>query len=142
MTEELKQLQGGGKSPVADAYLPVAEQETYTIADLADEFGVSLRTLRFYESKGLLSPARVGLNRIYSKRDRCKLSAILKGKKLGFTLSEINDMLLEERKGKPETTHLKMSVEKIDEQIRYLELQKADVEQALEKLRDYRRHFS
>src|SRR5262245_44552528 len=61
----------------------------FTIGELAKEFGVTLRTLRFYENKRLLSPRREGLARLYSKADRDRLALILKGKKLGFTLSEI-----------------------------------------------------
>ena len=60
----------------------------YTIGDLAREFGVTLRTLRFYEDRGLLSPRRDGTARIYDPRDRERLSVILKGKQLGFTLTE------------------------------------------------------
>src|SRR5688572_31470451 len=69
----------------------------YTIGDLAREFGVTLRTLRFYEDRGLLSPRRDGTARIYSARDRDRLSVILKGKQLGFTLTEIRAMLAEDR---------------------------------------------
>jgi len=71
----------------------------YTIGDLAREFGVTLRTLRFYEDRGLLSPRRDGTARIYDPRDRERLSVILKGKQLGFTLTEIRAMVAEERSG-------------------------------------------
>ena len=71
--------------------------KTYTIGDLAREFGVTLRTLRFYEDRGLLSPRREGTARIYDARDRARLSVILKGKQLGFTLTEIRAMVAEER---------------------------------------------
>ena len=73
--------------------------KTYTIGDLAREFGVTLRTLRFYEDRGLLSPRREGTARIYDARDRSRLSVILKGKQLGFTLTEIRAMVAEERAG-------------------------------------------
>ena len=71
--------------------------KSYTIGDLAREFGVTLRTLRFYEDRGLLSPRREGTARIYDARDRARLSVILKGKQLGFTLTEIRALLAEER---------------------------------------------
>ena len=77
----------------------VAEFQTmkeYTIGDLAREFGVTLRTLRFYEDKGLLSPRREGRARIYDSRNRSRLSIILKAKQLGFTLDEIQDLVAEE----------------------------------------------
>ena len=74
----------------------------YTIGDLAREFGVTLRTLRFYEDRGLLSPRRDGTARIYDARDRERLSVILKGKQLGFTLTEIRAMVAEQNSGKRE----------------------------------------
>ena len=70
----------------------------FTISDLARDFGVTLRTLRFYESRGLIAPARSGMTRIYSGRDRARLALILKGKQLGFTLVEIRAMLANEDK--------------------------------------------
>lgn len=112
------------------------QSETYFITDLAAEFGVSLRTLRFYEDRGLLSPRRDGVNRMYDARERSKLSVILKGKQLGFTLSEISGMLKEERG--VSSPDLKMSLEQVDDQISYLKNQKAEVEQALRELRKYR----
>ncbi len=61
-------------------------KSAFTIGELSREFGVTLRALRFYENKGLISPHRDGLNRLYSQGDRTRLALILKGKKLGFTL--------------------------------------------------------
>ena len=68
----------------------------FTIGELSREFGVTLRALRFYENKGLISPHRDGLNRLYSQGDRTRLALILKGKKLGFTLGEIRQMIAAE----------------------------------------------
>ena len=68
-------------------------QTTFTIGDLAREFGVTLRTLRFYEDKDLIRPRRQGLNRLYGRRDRARLKLILLGKKVGFSLAEIKEML-------------------------------------------------
>ena len=65
----------------------------FNISELASEFEVTTRTIRFYESKGLLSPARDGQIRVYSQADKERLSLILRGKRLGFNLSEIGDML-------------------------------------------------
>ncbi len=65
----------------------------YTITQLCREFDVTPRTLRFYEQKDLLHPAREGMNRIFSYRDRARLSLILRGKKVGFSLDEIKEML-------------------------------------------------
>lgn len=77
-----------------DAVAPVsADCERYTITDLAEEFGVTARALRFYEDEALLSPERVGLARIYSRRDRARLAWILRGKRVGFSLAEIREMM-------------------------------------------------
>ncbi|MFD2032249.1 MerR family transcriptional regulator [Ancylobacter dichloromethanicus] len=72
---------------------PSGESDFFTIGDLAREFGVTLRALRFYEDKGLLAPRREGLTRLYSPAERSRLAIILKGKKLGFTLAEIKAMV-------------------------------------------------
>ena len=67
--------------------------ETYSIADLAREFDVTHRAIRFYEDEGLLSPGRDGTRRVYSKRDWVRLKLILRGKRLGFSLAEVHEML-------------------------------------------------
>lgn len=66
---------------------------TYTITDLATEFDITTRTIRFYEDQKLLSPARKGTRRIYSARDRTRLNLILRGKRLGWQLTEIRDVI-------------------------------------------------
>ncbi|WP_262028279.1 MerR family transcriptional regulator [Microvirga sp. Mcv34] len=106
----------------------------YTIGDLAREFGVTLRTLRFYEDRGLLSPRRDGTARIYDARDRERLSVILKGKQLGFTLTEIRAMVAEERSGAGAAMNLKLSLDQIESQIQHLEQQKKEIEDALAEL--------
>jgi DNA-binding transcriptional MerR regulator len=80
----------------------VAESEEWaTIGDIARDFDVTLRTLRFYEARGLLTPRREGMNRYYSAQDRARLELILKGKRLGFTLSEIRAMVAQGSEAKP-----------------------------------------
>jgi DNA-binding transcriptional MerR regulator len=111
--------------------------KTYTIGDLAREFGVTLRTLRFYEDRGLLSPRREGLARIYDARDCSRLSVILKGKQLGFTLTEIREMLAEE-KGETPASDLKLSLAQVEDQIAHLQNQKQEIEQALAELTAHR----
>jgi DNA-binding transcriptional MerR regulator len=108
---------------------------TYTIGDLAREFGVTLRTLRFYEDRGLLSPRREGLARIYDAQDRSRLAVILKGKRLGFTLTEIRAMLAEEEQADQSAANLKLSLSQIEDQITHLEQQKLEIEEALVELR-------
>lgn len=71
----------------------MSENITYTISDLATEFDITTRTIRFYEEKGLLSPTRLGSTRIYQPSDRVKLKLILRGKRLGLTLDESLDII-------------------------------------------------
>ncbi|MBK1665635.1 MerR family transcriptional regulator [Rhodospirillum rubrum] len=68
-------------------------RDTFSIADLAAEFAVTPRAIRFYEDKGLITPARDGMRRIYSPRDRVRLMLILRGKRLGFSLKEIQEII-------------------------------------------------
>jgi DNA-binding transcriptional MerR regulator len=114
--------------------------KTYTIADLAREFGVSLRTLRFYEDRGLLSPVRMGTRRLYGESDRARLALILKGKQLGFTLTEIRGLLEREAKGEgAAAASLRLSPQQIDDQIAHLEAQQEEIERALAELRAQRK---
>jgi DNA-binding transcriptional MerR regulator len=105
----------------------------FTIGELSREFGVTLRALRFYENKGLISPHREGLSRLYSQGDRTRLALILKGKKLGFTLGEIRQMIAAEE-GDADAKSLGMSREKCLEQIELLKKQKAEIEEGLNEL--------
>src|SRR5690348_8592772 len=68
-------------------------QRIYSIAELAREFAITARTIRFYEDEGLIKPRRQGLTRLYSAHDRVRLSWILRGKRLGFSLAEIKELL-------------------------------------------------
>ena len=73
---------------------PGVRPRTYTISELADEFDVSQRTIRFYEEKGLINPQRTkGKQRIYTKRDRARLKLIMRGKRFGYSLEEISEMI-------------------------------------------------
>ncbi|MAZ83444.1 MAG: transcriptional regulator [Hoeflea sp.] len=110
------------------------DDATYRIGDLAREFDVTLRTLRFYEDKGLLRPTRNGVTRIYSKRDRARLKLILLGKRLGFSLTEVKRMIeLYDPHGKNET-QLRVALEKGEAQMRILEEQRAHIETAIDEL--------
>jgi DNA-binding transcriptional MerR regulator len=107
----------------------------FAIGDLAREFGVTLRTLRFYEDKGLVNPRRDGLNRLYTRRDRARLKLVLMGKRVGFSLTEIKNMLdlYDLRDG--QVGQLRVALGRFNEQIAVLEQQKKDIEQALAELR-------
>lgn len=114
-------------------------QTEFTITDLARAFGLTHRALRFYESRGLLSPQRDGRKRIFSRADRDRLALILKGKKLGFTLAEISRMV-EAQAGRASEHTLKLTAEKCLEQIAFFERQMREAGEALAELR--RMHLS
>lgn|SRR6478736_1874868 len=121
-----------------DTATAMDSDRSFTIGDLAREFGVTLRTLRFYEDRGLLSPRRDGTARIYDLRDRDRLSVILKGKQLGFTLTEIRAMLAEDRIANGVAANLNLSLDKIEDQIRHLEQQRIEIDEALAELKSRR----
>src|SRR5215472_9230997 len=110
------------------------DEAIYSIGDLARKFEVSLRTLRFYESRGLLTPTRQGHHRRYGRKDADRLTVILKAKKLGFTLAEIREMIAAEG-GEASRHALKLSREKCLEQIARFERKLAETEKALAELR-------
>ncbi len=107
---------------------------TFTIGEMSREFNLTLRALRFYENKGLSSPRHHGSVRIYRQIDRARLALILKGKKLGFTLAEIRQMLTAQQ-GNCGSPSFRLSREKCIEQINMLERQKREIETALAELR-------
>ena len=110
-----------------------------TIGDVARHYVVSLRTLRFYEDKGLLKPRRQGTARYYSARDRVRLELILKGKRLGFTLAEIFDLIASRSSESPEEKEADLTVRldrhQISSQIAHLEQQRVELDGAIEELR-------
>lgn len=106
----------------------------YSIGELAREFNLTLRTLRFYEDKGMLRPRRVGIQRIYTRKDRARLKLIVMGKKVGFSLQDIAEMLdLYELKDGQES-QLTLARSRFIEQIELLEQQKQDIEKAIVEL--------
>lgn len=109
------------------------DADRITIGDLAREAGVTLRALRFYQSKGLLAPQRDGNSRVFSSIDRARLALIQQGKRLGFTLGEIRELLAARSRGCDQT--LPISRKRCVEQIKHLEHQRRDVELALAELR-------
>lgn len=109
---------------------------TYTITQLAQEFDVTTRTIRFYEDQGLLNPSRNGQTRVYSPRDRVRLKLVLRGKRLGFALSEIREMLDMYDTEPGETGQLEHFLAKIAERRTLLEQQQRDIELTLKELDD------
>lgn len=115
--------------------VPPTMEQLYTVNQLAEELGITPRALRFYEVKGLLSPNRVGNNRVYTKRDRARLKLILRGKRLGFSLAEIREYLdLYNVDGGVE--QLKVLLKRIDARLRDLAQQREDLEATVEELKD------
>jgi DNA-binding transcriptional MerR regulator len=109
--------------------------EVFTIRDLAKECGVTARTLRFYEEKGLLNPGRHGLERLYTRRDRARLKYVLLGRNVGFSLDEVREMLDLYDIGDGQETQLRVALVKFRERIAQLERQKADIERVIDELR-------
>jgi DNA-binding transcriptional MerR regulator len=108
--------------------------KTYGIAELAGEFGVTTRTVRFYEDKGLLSPERDGQRRIYSPRDRVRLRLIMRGKRLGLSLEEIGELIDLYDVDPSEVTQLNHFVDVIQQRRNILEGQKRDIDESLAEL--------
>ena len=115
--------------------MDMGSRETeYSIGELAREFDLTLRTLRFYEDRGLLRPRRVGIQRIYSRRDRARLKLIVMGKKVGFSLQEIGEMLDLYDLKDGQAGQLSVARTRFLEQIAVLKQQKQDIEQAIVEL--------
>ena len=107
---------------------------TYTIRQLCLEFKCTPRALRFYEDKGLLNPARDGMNRVYSHRDRGRLYLILRGKRVGLSLAEIGEILDLYEADDTGAQQAAKSLRKFRERIVALEQQKRDIDHAIEEL--------
>jgi DNA-binding transcriptional MerR regulator len=107
---------------------------TYTIGELAKEFGVTSRALRLYEESELLAPKREGTKRIYAERDRVRLRLIQRGKRLGWSLAEIRESFNLYDSNMGEEAQLFYLLEKLDARRRILETQRQDVELALADL--------
>lgn len=117
-----------------DAEAAPADQDEFTIRDLAREFGVTARTLRFYQEKDLIAPRRDGQDRIYSRRDRARLKYVLMGKSVGFSLEEIRAMLDLYDVGDGQVTQLKVALGRFREQIDRLTQQRRDIDRAIAEL--------
>jgi DNA-binding transcriptional MerR regulator len=112
---------------------------TYSIRDLAQEFDITTRTIRFYEDEGLISPARRGQTRLFSARDRIRLKLILRGKRLGFSLNEIREIIDLYDAAPGEYGQLRFFLGKIVERRALLEQQRADIADTLEELAEVER---
>jgi DNA-binding transcriptional MerR regulator len=124
----------------SDGASPASKREAplFSIGDLSAEFGISTRAIRFYESKGLLSPKRVGSNRIYTRRDRARLIIVLRGKRLGFSLEEIAEYLNLYDADPNQIAQTRKLLKRVESSISELEGKQRDIEQALTELREIR----
>jgi DNA-binding transcriptional MerR regulator len=123
------------RSSIAGIELPDhRERQTYTITDLSEEFGVTARALRFYEDEGLIAPERQGLARIYSRRDRARLAWILRGKRVGFSLADIREMIDLYDADEEHEEQRRVTLAKCKARIELLNRQKDDIDAAIAEL--------
>lgn len=129
---------GGDKLPEAEADGGPSAEAPFTISDLSQEFGITTRAIRFYESRGLISPQRVGTSRRYTRRDRARLILILRGRNLGFTVEDVGEYLALYDADPGQMAQTKLLLEKVSAAIADLETKKRDTERALSDLADIR----
>ena len=125
------------------AGLPAAvadgEGDRWSIAEVADEFGITHRTVRHYEELGLISPERRGTTRVYHRRDRTRLGLILRGKRLGFPLEEIRTIIDLYDRPRGKASQLEYVLAQIDERRSDLEQRRRDLEDAITELGEFER---
>lgn len=113
-------------------------RDLFAIADLASEFGISTRAIRFYEAKGLLTPERVGATRVFRRRDRARLILILRGKRLGFSLRDISEYL-SLYDAQSQSAQVALLTDLVDKRLALLETQLADLQTTITELREIRK---
>jgi len=121
---------------VVDSHRDADTGELFGITELCREFGITLRTIRFYEDKGLLSPRRINGTRVYTRRDRARLALILRSKAIGASLSEIKHYLdLYGAHGEGRVQQMKYVLDRTDKAIAELETKRAHIDASLAELR-------
>jgi DNA-binding transcriptional MerR regulator len=111
-------------------------EQLMTIREMCDAFDVTPRTLRFYEQKELLSPIRQGTRRLFTRRDRARLKLILRGKRFGFSLEEIRQLLDLYYVGDQQITQLTKTHEIAQAHLEQMERQRAELDEAIDDLKD------
>jgi DNA-binding transcriptional MerR regulator len=130
-------------TPTIDAARPATKgppAQTWSIAELAREYNVTPRAIRFYEDEGLLSPTRVGMARIYSQGDRWRLGSILRGKRLGFSLAEIKELMDLYHADRSGVQQLRAIVRKSREHVADLEAKLRDLRTQIAEFREVEGH--
>jgi DNA-binding transcriptional MerR regulator len=116
---------------------PLPERASFSISDLSAEFGVTARALRFYEDEGLIAPERRGTQRVYSHRDRARLAWILRGKNVGFSLTDIRELIDLYDVGDGRRTQRQRTIDRCRARIATLHAQKRDIDAAIAELTDF-----
>jgi len=114
-----------------------AERRFYSIGEMCDAFGVTARALRFYEDEELISPERRGTTRLYTDRDRARLTWILRGKRVGFSLNDIRELLDLYDLGDARHTQMVATLDRCRERIATLERQKVDIDATIAELGEF-----
>jgi DNA-binding transcriptional MerR regulator len=117
---------------------PIEPERAYTIGALAQEFGITTRAIRFYESRGLLAPKRRGSQRTYSRRDRARLTIILRAKNLGFSLEDVSEYLKLYDADPSQQAQTQMLLSKVEATIADLQKKRADLDRTLRELKEIR----
>lgn len=114
-----------------------AERRFYSIGEMCDDFGVTARALRFYEDEQLIAPERRGTTRLYTDRDRARLTWILRGKRVGFSLNDIRELLDLYDVGDQQHTQMLATLERCRERVAILERQKIDIDATIAELDEF-----
>jgi DNA-binding transcriptional MerR regulator len=114
---------------------PAVAEDLYSVTQLGNDLGLTARTIRFYEAKGLIAPQRAGNNRVYTSRDRARMILILRGKKLGFTLREIKEYLDLYDADPTHAKQIRLLLKAVRSRIAQLEEQRVALHEALSELR-------
>lgn len=126
--------QAGEAVPVNDTAVSEADEEYTRIGEMAKAFGVTLRALRFYEDKGLISPKRDGSTRLYTRRDKARLKLILLGRKVGFSLRDVKQILDLYDPNGTNIKQLRLTIDKSEKQLARLQKQRAAIDEAISEL--------